>query len=72
MSKARKAKRRYNVGAEKMRKNFSVGVLFQNDNSLPEWMFRVGRLERLKARMAAVRSGHRRRLLRGCGSRPIF
>jgi hypothetical protein len=72
MSKARKAKRRYNVGAEKMRKNFSVGVLFQNDNSLPEWMFRVDGLERLKARIAAVQSGRRRRLLRGCGSRSIF
>src|SRR6476619_7409654 len=44
VSNAPNAKRRDNVASEKMHKNFSVGALFQNDNSLPAWMYRVGRL----------------------------
>jgi hypothetical protein len=43
LGNARDAKRWLDVGAEKMRKNFSIGALFQNDASLPEWMFRSGR-----------------------------
>jgi hypothetical protein len=44
LSIARDAKRRDDIGVEKMHKNFSVGALFQNDTSLPEWMFRVSGL----------------------------
>jgi hypothetical protein len=32
-----------------MHKNFSVGALFQNDTSLPEWMFRVSGLAKARA-----------------------
>jgi hypothetical protein len=43
------AKRRDDIDAEKMHKNFSVGALFQNDTSLPEWMFRVSGLAKAHA-----------------------
>src|SRR6476620_2581601 len=58
VSNARNAKRRDNVAIEKMHKNFSVGALFQNDNSLPEWMFRVGSI-------AGAQGAHG-----GCAKRP--
>ena len=36
VSNARDAKRRHDAAARKIRKNFSVGALFQNNASLPE------------------------------------
>src|SRR6185437_13701465 len=58
VSNARNAKRRYHAGARKMRKNFSVAALFQNNTSLPEWMFRVSSVARAQTahgRSATVR-----------------